>query len=361
MKKRLLALLCVLVLLLSAVPAASALEGESRRAAGTLMELGLIDAVPPGEALDAPAARYEASRLLARLGGAPLSELPAGAQYYVVSKGWVTVTSGQKEPIPTGEFCASLLRMLGYEGFTDENAGLFARRVALTSRDYGETLTLGELYQLVRDAMYFPDSEGTALARRLVEQGLCTEERIREFFPEELTARQIADRHMAAAFRLDVYYTNGAFGNDIRSNGGSGFFVTADGLAVTNCHTIEDALYANVSLITGETFPVEEVLFYDADADLALLRVSRTSTGRKRVVPSRTRRRKFPSSLTWSSPASRTSTGATRSTPWARPWASPWPSAAAWSAPRTTRSSSSASPAWSTRRTSPTAAAAAPC
>ena len=285
MKKRLLALLCVLVLLLSAVPAASALEGESRRAAGTLMELGLIDAVPPGEALDAPAARYEASRLLARLGGAPLSELPAGAQYYVVSKGWVTVTSGQKEPIPTGEFCASLLRMLGYEGFTDENAGLFARRVALTSRDYGETLTLGELYQLVRDAMYFPDSEGTALARRLVEQGLCTEERIREFFPEELTARQIADRHMAAAFRLDVYYTKRAFRNDIRSNGGSGFFVTADGLAVTNCHTIEDALYANVSLITGETFPVEEVLFYDADADLALLRVSRTSTDKKTEVP----------------------------------------------------------------------------
>lgn len=285
MKKRLLALLCALALLLGAAPAASALEGESQKAAKVLAELGLIDAVPPQEALDAPAARYQASRLLARLGGAPLSELPAGAQYYVVSKGWVTVTGGQKEPIPTGEFCASLLRMLGYEGFTDQNADLFARRVALTSRDYGETLTMGELYQLVRDAMYFPDKDGKALASRLVDQGVCAQEQVQAFFPEELSVRQIADRHMAAAFRLDVYYTKRAFRNQLRSNGGSGFFVSPDGLAVTNCHTIEEALQATVTLITGETFPVESVLFYDEDADLALLRISRTSLDKKTVVP----------------------------------------------------------------------------
>ncbi|MFR3922567.1 MAG: hypothetical protein ACLTYN_12045 [Dysosmobacter welbionis] len=54
MKKRLLSLLCVLVLTVSVIPAASALEGEAARAADTLSTLGLIDstynldAPPPG-------------------------------------------------------------------------------------------------------------------------------------------------------------------------------------------------------------------------------------------------------------------------------------------------------------------------
>lgn len=285
MKKRLLTLLCALALLLSAVSPAAALEGESEQAARDLASLGLIDAVPSGETLSAPATRLQAMRLLALLGGVPRSELPAGAQYYVVAKGWTAVTSGQKDPIPTGEFCAALLRMLGYEGFSDENAALFARRAALISRDYGETLTLGELYELVRDALIFPDADGTALARRLVEKELCTEEQIQFLFPRELTARQTADRHMAAVFQLDVYYTDKAFKKQTRSNGGSGFFVSGDGLAVTNYHTIEKAVQATVTLVTGETFPVEKVLFYDEDADLALLRISRTTLDEKTEVP----------------------------------------------------------------------------
>lgn len=284
MKKRLFSLLCVLALLLSAVPAA-ALEGESRRAAQTLTDLGLIDAVPSKETLDAPATRLQAMRVLALLGGIPRSELPAGAQYYVVKKGWTTVTNGQGDPIPTAEFCASLLRMLGYEGFTDENADVFARRVALTCRDYGDTLTLGEFYELVRDALIFPDADGTALARRLVEKELCTEEQIQFLFPRELTARQAADRHMAAIFQLDVFYSEKAFKKQTRSNGGSGFFVTADGLAVTNYHTLEGAVQATVTLVTGETFPVEKILSYDEETDLVLLRVSRTTLDQKTEAP----------------------------------------------------------------------------
>ena len=283
MKKRILAFLCALILLLGAVSSASALEGESQRAAETLADLGLIDAVPAGAGLSRPAARIHGTKLLVRLSGA--SDLASGAQDYAVSKGWVTVTSGQTDPLPTAEFCASLLRLLGYEGFTNENADLFARRAALTSRDYEETLTLGDLYQLVRDALTFPDQDGVSIAERLVEQGRCTQAQIEAFFPEEFTARQIADRHMAAIFQLDVYYTDKAYKNNRESNGGSGFFVSADGLAVTNFHIIESAVQATAALITGEVFPVEKVLFYDPDADLALLRISRTSTDKKTTVP----------------------------------------------------------------------------
>lgn len=283
MKKRILALLCALTLLLGAVSSAAALEGESRRAAEALASLGLIDSVPSSEVLSADATRLQAVKLLVKLSGADEAKLALGPQDYAVAQGWVTVTGGQKDPIPTGEFCASLLRLLGYEGFTDANAALFARRAALTFRDYGETLTLGDLYQLVLDALTYPGKDGVSIAGRLTEEGRCSQEQVEALFPEELTARQVADRHMAAAFRLDVYYTEKAYRAQRRSNGGSGFFVTADGLAVTNYHTIEDAVQATVTLITGETFPVEKVLFYDPDVDLALLRISRTSVDKTEV------------------------------------------------------------------------------
>lgn len=283
MKKRILSLLCALILLLGAVPSAAALEGESRKAAEDLAGLRLIDAVPSAENLNLPAARIHGTNLLVRLSGAVSSDLPTGAQDYAVSHGWVTVTGGQEDPLPSAEFCASLLRLLGYEGFTDENADTFARRAALTTRDYGETLTLGDLYQLARDALAFPAKDGGTLAQGLVEKGRCTQAQIRSLFPEELTARQVADRHMAAAFQLDVYYTERAYKNNRRSNGGSGFFVSADGLAVTNYHTIEGAVQATATLITGETFRVERVLFYDPDVDLALLRVSRTAADKTEV------------------------------------------------------------------------------
>ena len=283
MKKQILSLLCALILLLGVVPSAAALEGETRRAAETLAGLGLIDAVPDQEALNRPAARIHGTNLLVRLSGAVEADMPSGAQDYAAAKGWVTVTKGQSDPLPTGEFCASLLRLLGYEGFTDENADTFARRVALTVRDYDETLTLGDLYELSRDALAFPGKDGETLAQGLAAKGRCTQAQIQSLFPKELTARQVADRHIAAAFQLDVYYSEKSYKSGMRSNGGSGFFVSADGLAVTNYHTIEGAVRATVTLITGETFPVDRVLFHDPDSDLALLRISRTSTDKLEV------------------------------------------------------------------------------
>lgn len=285
MKKRIISLLCALILLLGAVPSAAALEGESQQAANALAALRLIDAVPSAGDLKGPASRIQATELLVRLYGVTAGQRSAGVQDYAAAQGWVTVTSGQKDPIPTAEFCASLLRQLGYDGFTNEDADVFARRIALTTRDYGETLTLGDLYQLVRDALAFPDKDGAAAARRLADKGFCTQDQVRQYFPEELTARQAADRHMAAAFRLDIYYTDKAYQSDRPSNGGSGFFVSAGGLAVTNYHTIDGAVHATANLITGESFEVERVLFYDAGADLALLRVSRTTRDGKTTVP----------------------------------------------------------------------------
>ena len=70
MKKRLLSLLCVLVLTVSVIPAASALEGEAARAADTLSTLGLIDSTYN---LDAPATRPGQNRPPRQTTGWPAS------------------------------------------------------------------------------------------------------------------------------------------------------------------------------------------------------------------------------------------------------------------------------------------------
>lgn len=285
MKKRLISLLCALTLLLCAIPAAAALENEARQAAQTLASLHLIDRVPSDEELKEPASRVQATELLVRLYGVTPSTRDVSPQDYAISKGWITVTGHQSEAVPTGEVCASLLRQLGYAGFTDEDAALFARRVALTSRNYDDTLTLGDLYELVRDALAFPDAQGVSAVQRLAKAGLCTQADVQRFSPQELTAREAADKHLAAVFRLDTYYTERSYERGRNDNGGSGFFVSADGLAVTNYHAIEDAMFATVTLVTGEIFEVERVLFYDPDADLALLKISQTSKDGKTEAP----------------------------------------------------------------------------
>lgn len=54
---------------------------------------------------------------------------------------------------------------------------------------------------------------------------------------------------------------------------GSGFFVSADGLLVTNFHVIEGAKFATVLLSDGSTLFVEGVAAVDREADLWVFRL----------------------------------------------------------------------------------------
>lgn len=84
MKIKLLSLLCALLLLVGALPAASALDGEALRSANTLAALNLVDSA--GAAVDynqnAPASRADAVLLLVRLAGAEKAAKPQEAAQY---------------------------------------------------------------------------------------------------------------------------------------------------------------------------------------------------------------------------------------------------------------------------------------
>lgn len=85
---------------------------------------------------------------------------------------------------------------------------------------------------------------------------------------DTLTAEQIADQCSPAVFYLVVYDENGeAFAS------GSGFFLSSDGLAVTNYHVIENAYSARIMTTDGSVYQVEGVYDYDAGRDVALLKI----------------------------------------------------------------------------------------
>ena len=296
MKKRLLSLLCVLVLTVSVIPAASALEGEAARAADTLSTLGLIDSTYN---LDAPATRAQAAVLLVHLAGAEQAaaadnwlagfrDVPASIAQevnYAARQGWITgVTATAFRPdaaLTANAWSAFLLRMLGYSDkagdFTIADAAGFAQRIGLFPIAYTGTLTQGDLFEMAADALSFSYRDGSAtVIGRLVSQGTVSRAAANALglLTPALTARQVTDRCAAAVFRLDTYETEAYRDEGLVTGEASGFFITEDGLAITNYHSIADAVSATATLSTGDVYEVERVIYYDPDIDIAVIRVS---------------------------------------------------------------------------------------
>ena len=307
MKQRLFAILCALLLLLGAAPAASALEGETTLAADTLATLGLVEGNGQGDyQLDAPASRVQAAVLLVRLAGAlddaaaeswfsGFRDVPAWASDavdYAVHQGWMFSANPAifraRDTIDASEWFSALLHMLGYtqEDFTLDDAPAFAHRIGLTPLLYDGPLKRSDLFLSMRDALAFSrkNSDETVL-EHLIQTGAVSRAAANALglLTPELTARQVADRHTAAVFQLECYKSKSSVAHLNPDAGSSGFFITADGLAVTNYHSIEGALHANAILTGGDSYPVESVLYYDEGIDIAVIRISRTSTAGRRT------------------------------------------------------------------------------
>ena len=302
MKTKLIALFCLLSLLFTTVPAA-ALEGEALRSADLLATLNLVNGKDDGDyALDAPATRAQATVLLVRLAGAqtaakkdlqstPFRDLPSWARaeiVYAARQGWAygasASTFNPNEPISANAWFGMLLRVLGYSekanDFRPEEAPVFAQRIGLVSRRYSGNLTRGDLFESMTEALQFSykDQEVTVL-ENLIQSGTCSRYTANALglLNRELTARQLADRHMAAVFCLDLYHSEDAVSEKSPTSNASGFFISADGLAVTNYHSIENSIYATATLCTGDVYEVERVIYYDKEIDIAVIRVSQSS------------------------------------------------------------------------------------
>ena len=195
MKKRILAMLCALLLLAGMLPTAFALEGEAERAADTLAALNLLSG---SYDLNEPATGIQATVLLVRLAGAEKTaqastvgvssfrSVPEWARpsvAYADRQGWITNATAQAyqqdSAISAETWCAMLLRMLGYSDkngdFSAADAARFARHIGLTAQSFTGPLTRGQLFQITRDALTFSYKDGSGtVAERLVSAGVCT-------------------------------------------------------------------------------------------------------------------------------------------------------------------------------------------
>ena len=85
---------------------------------------------------------------------------------------------------------------------------------------------------------------------------------------DALTSEQIFAKSSDAVFKIEVkVMSDSDFGS------GSGFFITSDGVAVTNLHVIAYMSSATIMTTDGSTYPVEGILAIDAKADLAIIKV----------------------------------------------------------------------------------------
>lgn len=285
MKKRLLALLLALMI---CVPTAAALEGDAVRAAETLASYGVVQGTPAGYDVDSFCTRAQALVMLGRLGGYtaggkdPFSDTPSWAKAEISAlygAGLLKdVYTGKRlqsnEYINADEWCALLMHLCGMS-VKAEGAALQARRIGLISREYTSPLSRGEIFEMTCDALTY-SYNGATLAQHMGKEPAGT---------KLLTARDLADHARAAVCKLTLYPTRQDQEEETNRVDASAFFITADGIALTGYHPIKNTDVGYVTLITGEEFPVEGVLWSDKDADLALLRISRTGVNQKTTVP----------------------------------------------------------------------------
>jgi len=85
--------------------------------------------------------------------------------------------------------------------------------------------------------------------------------------PKTPSAQELFDRASPAVVRIEVSK------RDRSESTASGFFVTADGVLVTNHHVVRGAILTTVKVADNTTLRVEKLLATDPRTDLALLKV----------------------------------------------------------------------------------------
>ena len=305
MKRRILCLLLVLALCCQLLPAASA-AGTAVRAANALYTLGLFQGVgqhrdgSPIYGLDRDLTRQEAVVLLVRLLGredaalacradCPFTDLSDWAAPYVRlawEQGLVRGTAADwldaSAPVTEEAWLLFLLRALGYQDA--EAAWPLAQQVGLASEPGGGTFTRGRAAALSLTALGLTcrGSEETLLARLLAAEAVTAEEvadagLTAALSRRTLSAREVSARCAGAVFYLELYANDVNLRSGTPSASASGFFVTADGVALTNYHAVEGTMFAFAVTNDGSRYPVAGVLFTDPDRDVAVIRVDPTA------------------------------------------------------------------------------------
>ena len=192
------------------------------------------------------------------------------------------------------DWLTMLLRALGYSDaagdFSWEQSIAFADRIGLTHGEYtaDSEFLRGDLALLSCNALSMKlKGSGVTLAERLYLDGVISAAALRTtrlsgVLAVDSAAKpvyngvEIHEKFAPATFLFEGYASREALEADKPSVTGSGFFITADGVAALCYHELEGLAAARVTTLDGRRFDIMGVLFYDPLWDAAVVRVSRT-------------------------------------------------------------------------------------
>ena len=317
--------LLAVILVFSLIPAFAASAVGSMPQAATdytpqaeaLKQLGLFLGTDNGFELERAATRAEAAVMTVRLLGKeseakqsnlthPFSDVPEWASVYVgylyqnkITTGVAEDLFGSAQTATSAQYATFILRALGY----DDAAGDFSwdksleMMVSLGIFDQAEAFSAGasalrgdvvaiSYYSLfaklkgtedtLLDKLYFYDDAISTVqlaAASVIDSRLTMYSNVLGIckpYPagQELTSEEIYAKASDAVFKIDTkIFTDADFGS------GSGFFITSDGIAVTNMHVIANMSSASITTADGATYPVEGILALHTEADLAVIKV----------------------------------------------------------------------------------------
>lgn len=304
--KRLTAGVCAAVMLLCSAPAAGAeYTPEETKNADVLYTLGLIQGSDKGYELERRPTRAEALVMAVRLAGGenaggdyinPFKDVPAWAEKhaaYAYATGLIEGTSsdtyGFAAPVNERDYATMLLRVLGFydaQGdFVWEQSTEFASRVGIKCSGSGDEFTRAHMFDMTCDALGARLKNGTdTLMDRLADMGCVEKAKANALgfaVGSELDGAEIYERCSDAVFSMIFYENEAGLQLDEPASNASGFFVSSDGVAVSNYHAFEGNTIAIVKLKNGEKYRVTDILSYDKHTDLVVFRVSRTSVDMK--------------------------------------------------------------------------------
>lgn len=309
MKKAISIFLCI-VICISIVPTAALAAGRDtsfeENLAADLKGLGLFKGVSDTDFdLDREPSRAEALVMLIRVLGKeteairgnwehPFTDVAAWADPYVGYAYENGLTNGiSSTQFGTGAANAAMyltfvLRALGYSDtngadFTWDSPFALAESIGILS-DRVNTAAFWRADVVLVSYSALPvclkDSDQT-LAQKLIAAGAFTQALYDSYYDVDaltdntaggiLTSQQIAEKCSPAVFYVDIYAFNGEI-----AGSGSGFFISSDGLAITNFHVAANSSALIITAQDGKTYSDVTIIDADKENDLALLRVNGT-------------------------------------------------------------------------------------
>ncbi len=305
MKKKLLSLLLVTAMVLAMTPIAFA-AAPAMQAADALHALGLFQGTGTDEngapiyALDRTPSRQEALTMLVRVLGEekaaqsaayvhPFSDVSPWANAYVgyayntgLTKG-VSATSFGDGNVDAAQYLTFMLRALGYSDtagdFSWSNPFSLATQVGIIPQETNLVDFRRADVALISYAALSAKLKGSdqTLAQKLLSAQTFTQAQY-DALPSgagqgaALSAIQISEKCAPAVFYIEAYALNGSL-----LSSGSGFLISSDGLAITNCHVVADAYDVFAKTTDGGAYRLT-VLDGNFENDLALVRIEGNGT-----------------------------------------------------------------------------------